>query len=97
MQTISQTFSQLIGKNARWGEFAESNGSELDASGLSVSPLTKDEQIITACITYTFVFYLLGALYLIAPILGWLMLTMIVCRWSVAKPFENQNSQWLIK
>ena len=93
-----QTLFQFIDKEARWGEFARSsNLNKSIFSQLTVAPLTKDEQIITICITYTFVFYLLGALYLVAPIVGWVLLAVVIARWSIAKPFANQNSQWLIR
>ena len=93
-----QTLFQFIDKEARWGEFAQSsNLNKSIFSQLTAAPLTKDEQIITICITYTFVFYLLGALYLVAPIVGWVLLAVVIARWSIAKPFANQNSQWLIR
>ena len=97
MQSITKRLSQIIDKNARWGDFAQPNRSTYKASGLDASPLSKEEQIIVICITYTFVLYLMGAIYLVAPITGWVLLAVVIGRWTVATPFANQNSQWLVK
>jgi len=78
----SRYLSQLIGKEARWGVF---------------SPISLDERVIVVSITFTFFFYLIGALYLVAPIVGWALLIMQLGRWSTTKPAIAQNSWWLIK
>ena len=51
MQSITKRLSQIIDKNARWGDFAQPNRSTYKASGLDASPLSKEEQIIVICIT----------------------------------------------
>lgn len=56
----------LIGHQARWAEFSK------------ISPA---ESLIIRSITFTFAFYLLGALYLVAPILGWSLLAGLIIRW----------------
>ena len=73
--------NKLIDKSARWQPF---NG------------LTFDEKIITACITFTFAFYAIGALYLLAPIVGWGLLGILVLQRLVRTEFEKQNTRWLI-
>jgi len=74
-----------IGKKARWGEFCE---------------LSSAEQLITRSITFTFAFYLIGALYLVAPVLGWSLLAGLVFCWASnnkdLSPSLKQNSSWLI-
>lgn len=82
MQRLSCYLREMIGKNARWGAF---------------SPLSFDEKVITLSITFTFFFYLIGALYLVAPIVGWTLLIMTWCRWSTSTSSTTQNSLWLIK
>ena len=68
----------LIGKQARWGAF---------------STLSPAETLITRSITFTFVFYLLGALYLVAPVLGWSLLAALVFRlglnWTTRGTVQN--------
>jgi hypothetical protein len=75
----------LIASNAtpssRWAIFA---------------PLSRDEKLIVPCITFTFIFYLIGALYLVAPVLGWSLLIGVVLTWSSGKNMREQNSYWLI-
>lgn len=70
-----------IDREARWGSFGET---------------TFDERIIGWSITSTFIFYLVGALYLVAPIVGWMMIAVLINRWAVTKPLDQQNSKWLI-
>jgi len=82
MTSIYHYCKRTIGKNARWNAFSKINN---------------DEHIIIFCVTFTFVFYVVGALYLVAPIVGWAMLVSLLVHWSVAKPFAQQNSRWLIK
>ncbi|NND81868.1 MAG: O-antigen ligase domain-containing protein [Gammaproteobacteria bacterium] len=38
----------------------------------------------------------MGALYLLAPVLGWALLALLILRWSAAQPLPQQNSTWLI-
>ena len=76
--------STLRSKNLKWGAFGD------------VSPV---ENVITKAITFTFAFYLLGALYLVAPILGWSLLAGLTLRWACNDIRNNrveQNSRWLI-
>jgi len=49
MQVTLESIAQTIDKNARWADFA---------------PLNFDERAIAYCITFTFAFYLVGALYM---------------------------------
>ena len=76
--------SMILSKQGRWGEFAG---------------MTVDEKTIIVCITFTFLFYLLGALYLVAPVVGWSLLLLIIARWvggDFADSLKKQNSYWLI-
>ena len=76
--------SILISKNLTWGVFG------------NISPV---ENVIIKAITFTFAFYLLGALYLVAPILGWSLLAGLILRWACNDIRNNrveQNSRWLI-
>ena len=76
---------KYLGQKARWEEFC------------ALSPA---EQLITRSITFTFAFYLIGALYLVAPILGWSLLAGLIFRWALSYeqsvPSLKQNSSWLI-
>ena len=58
--------------------------------------LNLEERVIVRSITYTFVFYLLGALYLVAPIVGWMMVGVLLGRWALATDGIKQNSRWVI-
>lgn len=74
----------LINKDSRWAAFGE------------LSPV---ENLITKAITFTFAFYLFGALYLVAPMLGWSLLAGLIFRWASNDVRNNrvaQNSRWLI-
>jgi len=84
MKTIREYVSSAVGHQARWGKFGA---------------ISSDEHTLVFCITHTFVFYVLGALYLIAPILGWVLLATLLGRWANnnASLLEQQNAQWLIK
>lgn len=72
---------ESINREARWGSFGET---------------TFDERIIAWSITSTFIFYLVGALYLVAPVVGWMMIAVLINRWTVTKPLDQQNSKWII-
>ena len=75
------TLIKHINRQARWSKFGD---------------LNFEERIIVSSISFTFVFYLFGALYLIAPIVGWMMVGVIVGRWAIGAPADKQNSHWLI-
>jgi len=64
---------------ARWAEF---------------NSLNAEERIIVRSISYTFAFYLIGALYLVAPIVGWAMIGLVLSRWAMAST-ENKQKCWL--
>jgi len=71
-----------FGHSARWSEFGE---------------LRFEELILSKSITYTFVFYLLGSLYLVAPLVGWALIVIVFLRWSLNQPLVNvQNSYWVV-
>ena len=72
---------QQINHEARWFKFGQ---------------LNFEERVVLSSITFTFAFYLVGALYLIAPIVGWMLIGLIISRWAVACPAEEQNSRWVI-
>jgi hypothetical protein len=69
-----------IGRN-RWSPFGE---------------LSSDEVIIARSISLTFVFYLFGALYLVAPIVGWGLAAVVIARWSIGEKLSHKNTKWLI-
>lgn len=71
----------MLGQKQRWSEFGA---------------LNNDERTITFAITGTFIFYLFGALYLVAPIIGWSLIVLLLSRWSTAAHFGRQNTRWLI-
>lgn len=58
--------------------------------------LNNDELIITQSITFTFMFYLFGALYLVAPIVGWGLAAIVISRWSMGQKLSHKNTKWLI-
>lgn len=68
-------------KHERWIQFDE---------------LSNDEAIIAKCITFTFLFYLLGALYLVAPVLGWSFAGILIARWTAGERLSHKNTKWLI-
>lgn len=71
----------LINHQARWGQF-----------GI----LSQSETWVVRSITFTFVFYLLGALYLVAPVIGWTLLALTVAQWASKTENEKQNTRWLV-
>jgi len=76
--------SIFISKQARWKEF---------------STISSDETIIIRCISFTFIFYLLGALYLVAPMVGWSLMLIVIVRWvknDFCFSLRKQNSYWLV-
>ncbi len=60
------------------------------------SPLHFDEKLIAYSISFTFLFYLVGALYLIAPVIGWGMICVVVSRWVAGQTQASKNTYWLI-
>jgi len=68
-------------KHERWSKFGE---------------LSHEEKVITKCITYTFLFYLFGALYLVAPVLGWSYAAVVMARWCCGERLSHKNTKWLI-
>jgi len=76
-----KSLTDKVNYNGRWAEF---NG------------LNTEERIIVRSISYTFVFYLIGALYLVAPIVGWLMIGLVLSRWTMTSSAGKQNAHWLI-
>lgn len=73
--------THYFNKSARWQQFGE---------------ITSNEKIILSCITFTFAFYAIGALYLVAPVVGWLLLANLVVQWASKTESEKQNTRWLI-
>ena len=59
-------------------------------------PLNKDEKVIAYSISFTFLFYLVGALYLVAPVIGWGFLAAIMLRWTAGEKLSFKNTKWLI-
>ncbi len=60
------------------------------------TPLSTDEKWITACISLTYLFYLFGALYLVAPVAGWALGACVVCRWTSGEKLSCKNTKWLL-
>jgi hypothetical protein len=52
-----------------------------------VSTMNNDEKLIWYSISYTYLFWILGAMYLVAPIIGWILLLRMVKRFV----FDRQN------
>jgi len=73
--------TRYFNKSARWQPFGD---------------ITINEKIILTCITFTFAFYAVGALYLVAPVVGWLLLANLVVQWACKTESEKQNTRWLI-
>ncbi len=68
-------------KNQRWREFKERS---------------QDEVIFASSITFTFLFYMLGALYLVAPVVGWSLFAMLIARRLSGEKFSTKSTRWLI-
>ena len=47
----------------------------------ALSPETAEERVVWHTIRATYLFYVLGALYLVAPVIAWLLLMVLVWRW----------------
>lgn len=72
---------RTFNRNARWASFGEFNF---------------EERLVVWSIALTFIFYAVGALYLVAPIIGWLLVIVVVARLAVVNTSQQQNSRWLI-
>ncbi len=70
-----------LSREGRWAEF----------NGLNFA-----ERTLTASIALTFVFYLVGALYLVAPVVGWAMIVVLISRWAMITQMDKQNASWVI-
>jgi len=67
---------QQFAYQARWSEFAA---------------LNFEERVVVRSISYTFLFYLIGALYLVAPVVGWTMICVVVGRWAMMRAMGNDE------
>jgi hypothetical protein len=47
---------------------------------LDLRPQSPEEKVVVHCITWTFAYYLVGGLYVLGPVLGWLLLMMLARR-----------------
>lgn len=74
----------------------KSLGHFLNGRWESLDGLNRDEALITQSITYTFAFYLAGALYLVAPLIAWSLLVVIIGRWVAGEKLSHKNTKWLI-
>ena len=54
----------------------------------TLSPENTEERIIWHSIRLTYVFYLFGALYVLAPVLGWSLLLVVIARWLRGQPLD---------
>ena len=52
-------------------------------SAETLTPENSDEKLIWYSITYTYLFWLLGAMYLIAPVIGWILLLRMFKRFTL--------------
>jgi len=59
------------------------------ATGIQTQQL--EEKTIVSVITLTFVFYMLGALYLVAPAVGWILLTLLIYKSLASKKTHNSG------
>jgi hypothetical protein len=75
------TLIKHINSNARWSTFGS---------------LNFEERAVTWSIAYTFVFYLIGALYLVAPVVGWAMIVLLIGRWAMGNSSTKQSARWII-
>lgn len=74
-------FTQTFNREARWASFEKFNF---------------EERLIVWSIASTFLFYAIGALYLVAPVVGWFLLMLVLGRLAVSSSSHRQNSYWLI-
>ena len=61
-----------------------------------IDSVSFDETVIIKSITFTFIFYLVGALYLVAPVIGWSLLVLLIGRWVNGRKLSHKNTKWLI-
>jgi hypothetical protein len=47
---------------------------------MDLSPQSVEEKVVVHCITWTFVYYLVGGLYVLGPVLGWVLLVTLARR-----------------
>lgn len=52
-----------------------------------VATMNTDEKLIWYSITYTYFFWILGAMYIVAPVIGWILLLRMIKRFV----FDKQN------
>ena len=64
----------------------------------TITPQNLEENIVWHAIRYTWVFYLLGALYLVGPVLGWVLIGVILWRFLMGAPIciSLIHSIWII-
>ncbi len=75
------TLIKHINRDERWSTFGS---------------LNLEERAVTWSIAYTFVFYLVGALYLVAPVVGWAMIVVLIGRWAMGNSSTKQSARWII-
>lgn len=58
----------------------------------TIHPENFEERVVWYAITWTYLFYLLGALYIVAPVVGWLMIIYLIKRvWQQADDKSEQT------
>ena len=68
----------------------------LNNSNTDLGAFSREERWVYAAIAFTFIYYFLGALYLLAPILGWSLLLLHVSRYFFSpQPIANNYTSWL--
>ena len=58
--------------------------------------LTPEERLIRFCLVYTWPFYLIGALYILAPVLGWSLFFFMIARIYVQPADRPQHRKAMI-
>ena len=74
--------TKFFDKSQRWQPFGD---------------LSAHEKVIVSCITFTFAFYAIGALYLVAPVVGWVLLANLIKQWVSKTETEKQIYRVSIK
>jgi len=74
-------FIRMFNREARWASFEKFNF---------------EERVVVWSIASTFLFYAVGALYLVAPVVGWFLVMVVLGRLAVSRIWHDQNSNWLI-
>ncbi|QCN97395.1 O-antigen ligase domain-containing protein (plasmid) [Azospirillum argentinense] len=62
----------------------------------SKDDLTPEESLIRFCLIYTWPFYFIGALYLLAPIVGWTLFIFLIARMYVQTPDRPPHRRAII-